>query len=79
MLINNTASKYETPYVGPFEITQCWKNGMVTLQCGAIKIGITYVALNHIHLIQMLKILIQKLIVDNVTLGKYLLYTSVLY
>ena len=39
MLDNNSACKYETPYKVPFFITQCWTNGMVTLRCGAIKIG----------------------------------------
>ena len=38
ILTNNYAFKYETPYNGPFEITWCWINGTVTLQCGAIKI-----------------------------------------
>ena len=28
--------KYETPYKGPFMIMQCWTNGIVTLECGAI-------------------------------------------
>ena len=35
---NHAGYKYETPYKGPFVITQCWTNGTVTLQCGAIKI-----------------------------------------
>ena len=38
MLTNNAVYKYETPYNGPFMITQCWKNGTVTLQCGLILI-----------------------------------------
>ena len=38
MLNNSAAYKYETPYKGPFVITQCWTNGMVTIQCDAIKI-----------------------------------------
>ena len=38
-MLNNTFTfKYDTPYEGQFEITQCWINGTVTLQCGAIKI-----------------------------------------
>ena len=36
MINNNTAYKYETPYKGPFLIKQCWANGTVLLQCGAI-------------------------------------------
>ena len=32
MLDSNAALKYETPYKGPFEITQCWNNDMFTLQ-----------------------------------------------
>ena len=31
MLTNNAAYKYETPYKGPFVITQCCTNGTVTL------------------------------------------------
>ena len=38
MLTNHTAYKYETPYKGPFVITQCYTNGTVNLKCGAIKI-----------------------------------------
>ena len=32
MLTNHTAYKYETPYKGPFVITQCFTNGTVHLQ-----------------------------------------------
>ena len=39
MLDNNDSFKYETGYNEPFEITRCWTNGIVTLQCGAIKIS----------------------------------------
>ena len=39
MLDNQVVYKYETPYKVPFVINQCWTNGMVTLQYGAIKIG----------------------------------------
>ena len=60
MLVNRAAYKYETPYKGPFLIMQCWTNGMVTLQCGAKKVGIIYTTLSHIHLIQTLKILTLK-------------------
>ena len=38
MLNNNSALKYETPYKVPFDITQCWTNGMVTLKYGVTKI-----------------------------------------
>ena len=37
MLDNHSAYKYETPYKGPFFITQYWTNNTVTLQFGAIK------------------------------------------
>ena len=37
MLTNHTAYKYQTPYTGPFVITQCFTNGMVKLQYGATK------------------------------------------
>ena len=39
MLDNHSAYKYEIPYNFPFVITHFWTNGMVTLQCGATKIG----------------------------------------
>ena len=35
MLTNNYAYKYETPYDGPFGITQCWRKGTIKLQYGA--------------------------------------------
>ena len=38
IITNHTAYKYETTYKGPFVITQCYINGTVMLQCGAIKI-----------------------------------------
>ena len=38
MLTNHTAYKYETPYKGLFLITQCFTNGMLNLQYGAVKI-----------------------------------------
>ena len=57
ILVNNTEFKYEIPYNGPFEITQCWTNGTVALQCGAKQKRIIYAILSHIHMIQMLKIL----------------------
>ena len=57
MLTNNSAFRSETPYNGPFEITQCCTNDTVTLKCGVIKVGIIYIALSHIHLIQTLDIL----------------------
>ena len=39
LLDYNTAYKYETPYTGPFVITQCFTNGTVNLKCGPEKIG----------------------------------------
>ena len=38
ILNNDAAYKYETPYKGPFLITQCWDNFTVTLQCSATTI-----------------------------------------
>ena len=38
MLTKNSYFKYGIPNNGPFGITQCWTNTIVTLQCGAIKI-----------------------------------------
>ena len=34
MLTNNSAFKYETPYIISFEITKYWTNGTVTLKYG---------------------------------------------
>ena len=39
MLLNHTTYKYETPYKGPFIIAQCFTNGKVMLQYGAINIS----------------------------------------
>ena len=38
MLTNQTSYKHETPYKDPFVITQCFTNGTVNLQHGAIQI-----------------------------------------
>ena len=38
MIDKNAAYKYETPYEGPFIITQCSINITVILQCSTIKI-----------------------------------------
>ena len=38
MLTNHNTYKYETPYKGPFLITQCFTNVMVKLQYGATQI-----------------------------------------
>ena len=38
MLTKHTAYKYETPYKGPFVITQCFRNGTVMLQYGETEI-----------------------------------------
>ena len=38
MITNHNAYKYETPYKGPFLITQCFTNGTVDVQCGLTKI-----------------------------------------
>ena len=38
MLTNHTAYKYKTPYKVTFAIKQCFTNGTVNLQCGAVQI-----------------------------------------
>ena len=43
MLNNNAAFKYDAPYKGPFEITQCWNNGTATLKCRLIKSYLIYI------------------------------------
>ena len=39
MLANNAACKHETPYEGPFLITQCCTNSTVTLQYCLVQIS----------------------------------------
>ena len=78
MLNNNAAYKYENPYKVPFVINQCWTNCTVTLKCGTTKIGIIYITLSHIHLIQTLKILPLEICVTMSTYD-HQVYTSVLY
>ena len=38
MITNHTEYKYETPYKGPFVITQCFTNGTLYLQYYSTKI-----------------------------------------
>ena len=38
MLTKQTAYKYETPYTGPFVITQFYTKGTLKLKCGATQI-----------------------------------------
>ena len=38
MITNHNAYKHETSYKGPFLIKQCFTNGTVKLQCGAVQI-----------------------------------------
>ena len=80
MLNDHASYRYETAYKGPFMITHCWTSGTVTLKCGVIKIK---------HNIRRIKpytsdtnivyIKYWEIIIYNATLGKYLLYTSVLH
>ena len=79
MLVNNTSLKYKTSHSGPFDIIQCWTNGTVTLQYGLIKICRNILCINpHISDTNVVDINL-KLIIEYVTLLKYLLYTSVFY
>ena len=39
MLYNISDFRHETKYKGPFEITKCYPNFRVALQCGAIEIN----------------------------------------
>ena len=66
MLVSNSAYRYETAYNGPFLITHRWTNYTVTLQCGGKKLGIIYIVLSHIHLIQIMKILTLKNMHDDI-------------
>ena len=61
MLTDHTAYKYETPYKGPFLITQCFNNGKVMLKHGTKKLRIIYVALSHTNRILKLNILFRKI------------------
>ena len=49
-------------------------HGHIIASCN--KIGIIYIVLTHINMIQALNILHRELIIDDVILGKYQLYTS---
>ena len=77
MIDNYAAYKYETPYKGPFLITQCWTNGMATVQYGEAKIRYTIQCIKPYTYDKTLKILTPKLNIDNITLGKYQLHTYV--
>ena len=45
MIVNNSAFKYETPYNGQFEITQCLEqwNGIITVWGGKIRYNIRHI------------------------------------
>ena len=77
MITNNSAYKYETPHNGPFVITRCWTNGTVSIQYDPIKLGIIYIRLKHINLIQKLKISTPKTCV-TISTYNHQLYTFVL-
>ena len=62
MHTNKAAYKYETLYNGPFVITQCWTNCMVTLQCGPIQIR---------HNIRWIKPYKSGTNAEDIILGKY--------
>ena len=68
MLTNNYYFKYETQYNRPFEITQCRTNCMFPLQHGATKIMYNIFRINHIHFIQTLRILLVKMMYENVNI-----------
>ena len=60
MLTKHTAYKYETPYMGPFLITQCYQwHGKITVWSEK-KLGIIYAGLIHINWILNLKMILQK-------------------
>ena len=66
MLNNNDEYKYKTQYKDPFVIKKCWNNSMITIQYGVTKLDIIYATINHINLIQSLKILPLKNMYDDV-------------
>ena len=77
MLTKHTAYKYETPYTGPFVITQNFTNEMINLRyIMQQKLGIINVALFYLNRILKLKILIQKIHLV-VSAYNYKLYASV--
>ena len=77
MLTKHTAYKYETPYTGPFVITQHFTNEMINLRYMVQqKLGIINVALFYLNRILKLKILIQKIHLV-VSAYNYKLYASV--
>ena len=78
MLANNMAFKYYTPYKVPFDITQCWINGVVSLQYGAVKIRYNvhsikpYTSDTNLEYVKCLE-----LTIGGVILGNYQLYAYV--
>ena len=75
MLDNHSGYGYETPYKGPFLITQCCTNDMVTLQYGATKIRYNTCRIKpHTSDTNVEDIKFWKIIIDGVTLGNHQLY-----
>ena len=68
IITNNAAFKYYAPYKVPFEINKYWTNGTVRFQCGATKIRYNILHISHINLIQMSRILIPKMMYDDVNI-----------
>ena len=68
MLKNNNLFKYETPYKGPFEITQSCTNDADTFQCGVIKIRHNICHIKAYTYDTTLKILFMKMMYDNVNI-----------
>ena len=66
MLNNDSAFKYETLYKGPFEIMQCWTNGVVALKCGMINIRYNIRHIKPYTYDTTLKKLLCRMVFDNV-------------
>ena len=79
ILTNNYAYKYEIPYNRPFVIKEFWTNDAVTLQCGTIKVRHNICHIKPYTSDTNIEDIKQKLMIDDLKLGMYLLYTSVLY
>ena len=79
MIDNHAAYKYETPNKVTFVITQCWTNRTVTLQYVGMKIRYNIRRTRPHTSDTKVEDINPEIIIEGVTLGKYLLYNSILH
>ena len=49
MMDSKSAFKYRTPFKGPYEIFQTWKNGSVTLRTGAVTTRLNIICIKYLQ------------------------------